>query len=83
MIPMCGSRVSPPARQLASMIVRHPPFGRIVPGLGQLEQKTDICPNEHALLSNGTMTAWQAPETFGVGEGNRTLVFSLEVSGFS
>jgi hypothetical protein len=47
MIPMCGSRVSPPARQLASMTVRHPPSGRIVPGLGQVEQKTDICPNEH------------------------------------
>jgi hypothetical protein len=43
------------------------------------EQKTDICPNEqqHA-CPNGKLAMPEVLENIGAGEGNRTLVFSLE-----
>jgi hypothetical protein len=67
MIPMSGIRVSPPARQLASMTVRHPPSGRIVPGLGQLEQETDIVRMSISPLvqwnNDGLASASERPET--------------------
>jgi hypothetical protein len=43
------------------------------------EQKADSCPNEHhPACPNGELRMREVPEKFGAGEGNRTLVFSLE-----
>ena len=43
------------------------------------EQKTDICPNERQhSCPNGKLIMPQVIENIGAGEGNRTLVFSLE-----
>ncbi len=43
------------------------------------EQKADICPNERQpLCPNGKPKMREVPGNIGAGEGNRTLVFSLE-----
>jgi hypothetical protein len=48
-----------------------------------LEQKADSCPNEHQpACPNGKLRMREVIEDIGAGEGNRTLVFSLEVSQF-
>jgi hypothetical protein len=44
------------------------------------EQKADSCPNEQQrACPNGKLRMREVFENFGAGEGNRTLVFSLEV----
>jgi hypothetical protein len=47
------------------------------------ERKTDICPNEQQrACPNGKLRMREVFENTGAGEGNRTLVFSLEVVNF-